>query len=152
MLIARLCGLIRKTASDKMQRMLKCHRMSWDFIQATSRSFLALPWRTHAQRLCKVESRVHGVADLQKKHQNRLKITLQVFDSHLLNCTLGQEVRLLVVGIIVILRWLHARLQMKMQSQWKVESFEGRQCRKRTVKNHRKANKHRKTSCKSQKL
>ena len=73
-----------------------------------------LPWWTHAQRLREVESHVNGIADLHRENAIRTKVDAKVggnFSSYLLNCTLGQEVWLLVVWIIMVLGRLNARLE-----------------------------------------
>lgn len=71
-----------------------------------------LPWRTHAQRLREIESHINSVANLSRKklQPNQWRIKLKLF-AYLLNCTLGQEVRLLIVRIVVILCRLNARLE-----------------------------------------
>lgn len=71
-----------------------------------------LPRWTHAQRLREIESHVNSIANLRRKkvQSNQWRIKLKVF-AYLLNCTLGQEVRLLIVRIVVILCRLNARLE-----------------------------------------
>lgn len=57
-----------------------------------------------------VARKQHCKPKKKKMQSNQWRIKLKVF-AYLLNCTLGQEVRLLIVRIVVILCRLNARLE-----------------------------------------
>lgn len=84
-----------------------------------SRSLVLLPRRTHAKRLCEVESNVHGVADLRRKKVQRVRRgrVEQRSLAYLLDGALGQEVGLLMVRIVMVLGWLRVRLQAEREDR-----------------------------------